>query len=128
MSRWPSSAALPAGSHGDPGGGPLDLVRAIARRRGLPGVVSRPGGAQRLLDAARVLDGEPLALGDVAARIPALPRVPIAYALWRGDEEFPPGASVVFDASVEGYLDAEVVTVLAELVTRRLVAAAAPDA
>jgi len=83
---------------------------------------------QRLLDAARVLDGEPLALGDVAARIPALPRVPIAYALWRGDEEFPPGASVVFDASVEGYLDAEVVTVLAELVTRRLVAAAAPDA
>jgi len=83
---------------------------------------------QLLLDAARVLDGEPLALGDVAARIPALPRVPIAYALWRGDEEFPPGASVVFDASVEGYLDAEVVTVLAELVTRRLVAAAAPDA
>lgn len=83
---------------------------------------------QRLLDAARALDGEPLALGDFAVRIPALPRVPIAYALWRGDEEFPPGASVVFDASVEGYLDAEVVTVLAELVTRRLVAAAAPDA
>ncbi len=83
---------------------------------------------QRLLDAARALGGEPLALGDFAVRIPALPRVPIAYALWSGDEEFPPGASVVFDASVEGYLDAEVVTVLAELVTRRLVAAAAPDA
>src|SRR3972149_1641966 len=73
----------------------------------------------RPLPAAAGVGGrEPLPLGDVAARSPALPRVPIAYALWRGDEEFPPGASVVFDASVEGYLDAEVVTVLAELVTR----------
>ncbi len=79
---------------------------------------------ERLLSAARALDGEPLALGDVAVRIPALPRVPIAYVLWRGDEEFPPGVSVVFDGSVEGYLDAEVLTALAELVTRRLVAAA----
>jgi hypothetical protein len=79
---------------------------------------------ERLLEAARALDGEPLALGDVAVRIPALPRVPIAYVLWRGDEEFPPGVSVVFDASVEGYLDAEVLTALAELTSRRLVAAA----
>jgi len=79
---------------------------------------------ERLLEAARALDGKPLALGDVAVRIPALPRVPIAYVLWRGDEEFPPGVSVVFDASVEGYLDAEVLTALAELTSRRLVAAA----
>jgi len=40
--------------------------------------------------------------------------------LWGGDEEFPASANVVFDASVEGYLDAEAVTVLAELATRRL--------
>ncbi|MDR7522275.1 MAG: DUF3786 domain-containing protein [Armatimonadota bacterium] len=78
---------------------------------------------ERLLEAARSLDGEPMSLGDVAVRIPALPCVPIVYVLWRGDEEFPPGVSVVFDASVEGYLDAEVLTALAELVTRRLVAA-----
>ncbi|MDR7483978.1 MAG: DUF3786 domain-containing protein [Armatimonadota bacterium] len=79
---------------------------------------------ERLLEAARGLDGEPMSLGDVAVRIPALPCVPIAYVLWRGDEEFSPSVSVVFDASVEGYLDAEVLTALAELVTRRLVAAA----
>jgi hypothetical protein len=79
---------------------------------------------ERLLAAARALDGEPMALGDVAVRIPALPRVPIAYILWRGDDELPPSASVVFDASVEGYLDAEVLTALAELTSRRLVAAA----
>jgi hypothetical protein len=79
---------------------------------------------ERLLAAARALGGEPMALGDVAVRIPALPRVPIAYILWRGDDELPPSASVVFDASVEGYLDAEVLTALAELTSRRLVAAA----
>jgi hypothetical protein len=78
----------------------------------------------RLAAVARSLDGEPLTLGDVAVSIAALPRVPIAYVLWRGDDEFPPSASVVFDASVEGYLDAEVLTALAERTSRRLVAAA----
>jgi hypothetical protein len=79
-----------------------------------------------LARAAEALDGEPLALGDVAVRLPALPRVPMAYILWGGDAEFAASASVVFDASVEGYLDAEAVTVLAELATRRLVDPASP--
>lgn len=77
-----------------------------------------------LLKAGRALDGEPLDQGDVSVYIPALPRVPVAYLMWNGDEEFAPSVSVVFDASVRGYLDAEVVTALAELTTRRLVAAA----
>lgn len=77
-----------------------------------------------LLEAGRELDGEPLDQGDVSVCIPALPRVPVAYLMWKGDEEFAPSVSVVFDASIQGYLDAEVVTALAELTTRRLVAAA----
>ncbi len=75
-----------------------------------------------LVPAARALGGEAVPMGDVAVRVPALPRIPIAYVLWRGDEEFAPSASVVFDASVSGYLDSEVLTVLAELTTRRLIA------
>jgi hypothetical protein len=74
--------------------------------------------------AARQLDGTTLAMGDAGVSVPALPRVPIAFVLWRGDDEFAPSASVVFDAAVEGYLDAEAVTVLAELATRRMVEAA----
>ena len=76
---------------------------------------------EALIGPAAALDGEPMALGDVAVRLPALPRVPIAYILWAGDADFAPSVSVVFDASVEGYLDAEALTVLAELATRRLV-------
>jgi hypothetical protein len=83
---------------------------------------------QALVPAAAALDGEPLELGDASVRLPALPRVPIAYVLWGGDQEFPPSANVVFDASVEGYLDAEAVTVLAELATRRLAESANPPA
>ena len=78
---------------------------------------SRP---KELLAASATLDGEPLELGDASVRLPALPCVPLACMLWGGDEEFPPSANVVFDASVEGYLDAEAATVLAELATRRL--------
>ena len=80
-----------------------------------------------LLAAGAAIGGERLALGDAAVRLPALPRVPIAYILWAGDADFAPSASVVFDASVEGYLDAEAVTVLAELATRRLVDPTVPD-
>ncbi len=82
---------------------------------------------EALLAAGEALDGEPLSLGDAAVRLPALPRVPIAYILWAGDADFAPSASVVFDASVEGYLDAEAVTALAELATRRLVDPTVPD-
>ena len=92
------------------------VVLPLARAFG-----SRPGA---LLSAAASLDGEPLDLGDASVRLPALPRVPLAYVVWGGDEEFPASANVVFDASVEGYLDAEAVTVLAELATRRLAGAA----
>ena len=60
-----------------------------------------------------------------AVALAALPRVPIAFVLWCGDDEFTPSASVVFDASIEGYLDAEAATVLAELASRRMIEAAA---
>jgi len=84
---------------------------------------SRP---EALLSAAAALDGEPLDLGDASVRLPALPCVPMAYVVWNGDDEFPPSANVVFDASVEAYLDAEAVTVLAELAAHRLAEAVNP--
>jgi len=113
--RWISFEQLPGGA------GYLASFRGRVMQPVLHAFGAHP---ERLVEAARMLDGEPLRLGDVAVRIPALPGVPIVYVLWRGDEEFPPGLSVVFDASVEGYLDAEVLTALCELVSRRLVAAA----
>ena len=79
---------------------------------------------EALLEAASELDGSSLDMGDAAVVLAALPRVPIAFVLWSGDDEFAPSASVVFDASIDGYLDAEAATVLAELATRRMIEAA----
>jgi hypothetical protein len=73
-----------------------------------------------LAAAAAALDGEPLAMGDAAVLLQALPRLPLAFIVWAGDDEFPPTVNVVFDGSAEGYLDAEAVTVLAEMAARRL--------
>jgi len=115
--RWVSFEQLPGGA-GYSSSFRGRVVGPVLRAFG-----SRP---EALAQAAEALDGVPLGLGDAAVRLPALPRVPIAYVLWRGDDDFAPSVSVVFDASIEGYLDAEVVTVLAELATRRLVDPASP--
>ena len=79
---------------------------------------------EALIEAAARVDGQPLDMGDVGVAITALPRVPMAVVLWRGDEEFGPSASVSFDASIEGYLDTEAVTALGGFASRRLVEAA----
>jgi hypothetical protein len=57
---------------------------------------------------------------DNAMVFPVFPRVPVTVALWRGDEELPPGASVSFDRSVTHYLSTEDVVVACEELVGRL--------
>lgn len=56
---------------------------------------------------ARMLAGEPVDHGDVGMAFQVLPRIAIQLVLWTGDEEFPPEASVLFDANIVHYLPAE---------------------
>ena len=78
---------------------------------------------ESLLSMAGAMGGEPLNLGDVGVRIPAFPFVPLALVLWRGDAEFPPEGSILFDASVSKYLPVEDTVILAETVVWKLVKA-----
>ena len=57
--------------------------------------------------AAGRLGGADLDLADAAVRFQALPRVPVAVLLWKGDEEFPGQAGILFDASAHHYLPTE---------------------
>ncbi|GAI34732.1 unnamed protein product, partial [marine sediment metagenome] len=41
--------------------------------------------------------------------------------LWRGDEEFPPSGSIMFDATISDYLSAEDITVLCQTIAWKLV-------
>ena len=74
-----------------------------------------------LLDAGKDFGGVPADLGDTSIIVPAFNRVPVTIVLWKGDEEFPPEGSVLFDANVLDYLTTEDVTVVSEVITWKLV-------
>jgi hypothetical protein len=76
------------------------------------------------LAVARQAGGQPVELGDAAARFMAFPLVPVTHVLWRGDEEFPPDASILFDETISRHLPTEDIAALAGASVYRLMAAA----
>ena len=49
--------------------------------------------------------GSPLEQGDAGVVIPVFPRIPLAFILWEGDEEFAPRSTILYDSVAETYLD-----------------------
>ncbi len=76
------------------------------------------------LKVAQSLGGEPETLGDAAARFLAFPLVPVTHVLWQGDEEFPPEANILFDATISQHLSTEDIAALAGASVYRLMAVA----
>ena len=76
---------------------PLDK---IADRYGddIPGFLKR----------GRELAGEPMDYGDASLKLPPFPRVPVVIVLWKGDEEFPARAELLFDATCAYHLPADI--------------------
>ncbi len=70
-----------------------------------------------LIDATRSLGGYQVEQGDVAVTVNAFSRVPVTIVLWRGDDEFVPEGSIIFDANISDYLSSEDITVLCETIT-----------
>jgi hypothetical protein len=77
-------------------------------------------GLEDFRTVAAAAGGEPLSLSDAAFAFQALPRVRVAVLLWRGDEDFPAEARIVFDGAAGHYLPAEDLAGLGEALTRRL--------
>jgi hypothetical protein len=71
-------------------------------------------------EAALKIGGEPQDLADAGFKILTFPKVPLYYLLWRGDEEFTPRLSVLFDRSVEKHLSADAIWGLVSLVSDAL--------
>ncbi len=74
-----------------------------------------------LVELSAHLGGARTSLGDVAVTIPAFPRVPITLVLWKGDEEFPPNANILFDSTVLDYLPVEDVNILCQTIIWQMV-------
>jgi len=90
---------------------------AFQRRAKNPMVMTFGEKPDLLLKIATELYGAvPFNQGDVSVVVRALPLVPIALILWKGDEEFPPEGNVLFDRSIIGMLSAEDVAWLSGMV------------
>jgi hypothetical protein len=76
------------------------------------------------LKVAEALGGTIGTQGDASATYQAFPLVPITHVLWRGDEEFPPEANILFDETIPSHLSTEDIAALAGSSVYRLMAAA----
>ncbi len=74
-----------------------------------------------LMITAEKLGGNKAEYGDVAVTINAFSHVPITLVLWRGDEEFAPEGSILFDSNISDYLSTEDINVLCETIAWKLV-------
>lgn len=77
-----------------------------------------------LLQAGKLLGASVSEYGNYGIRLSVLPRLPIGFAMWAGNEEFPPGATVLFDATAPYYLPTEDLIVAAGFCVGKLAQAA----
>lgn len=78
--------------------------------------------AQSLMRIAEGLGAKAIEPGDAAFELRVLPRVPLQYILWEGDEEFEAEANILFDETAGDLLSPEDLAWLAGMVVYRLMA------
>ena len=60
--------------------------------------------SEAFLKRGAALGGRQLDYGDASVQLFPFPRIPVVIILWRGDEEFPPRADLLFDSTCELHL------------------------
>jgi hypothetical protein len=104
------------------------LYASVFARRVTDPLVRRFGRtAKWFKEVGTQLGGETAGVGDASFILKAFPFVPVQYVLWEGDDEFPPSAQLLFDASVDHYLSLEDIVVLGQITTGRLIRSTAPN-
>ena len=68
----------------------------------------------------RRLGGSEILYGDKGFALEVFPKVPLAYILWKGDAEFPPKVSVLFDSTIESQLPLDIIWCMVVETSRRL--------
>lgn len=79
----------------------------------------RPEVLVRLAEEA--YRAKPFNQGDYAVVVQALPLVPVAMILWKGDDEFPPEGNILFDRSISDIFPAEDIAWLAGMIVYPLI-------
>lgn len=76
-----------------------------------------------MIAAGKKLRGKIVKSGDAAVELPYFPCLPITCIVWRGDEEFPAEASVLFDETAEVFFSAEDMAVAGQMAVVELLRA-----
>jgi hypothetical protein len=82
------------------------------------------GGVQALRQAADVLKGHPVEIGDAGYAFAILPRIHLATVYWVGDEDFPSRASILFEDTAPHYMSTDGLAILGSRLTGAIVKAA----
>jgi hypothetical protein len=100
----------------------LESYEATIRRR-TEELLSRAFGnaPERLAAVARKLGGAAVGMGDAAARVYPLPRLPIVIVINKAGGGLPAAAGLLYDRSAPELLPLEDLVALAELVSRKIV-------
>ncbi len=62
---------------------------------------------EQFREAAGAIGGYEVSMSGISMVIPVLPRVPICFVLWPGDEEIGSSANILFDEAAPSYLPTE---------------------
>ncbi|MBW2709107.1 MAG: DUF3786 domain-containing protein [Deltaproteobacteria bacterium] len=90
---------------------------AFLRRAKIPMVQGFGSNPELLVKlTTEVYGATPMEQGDLAVRIQALPLIPVSLILWKGDDEFSPEGTILFDRTVSRVLSAEDIAWLAGMV------------
>jgi len=95
---------------------------AFLRRAKNP-MVQTFGNRPQLLPklATSAYEAMPFDQGDFSVVVQALPFIPVALILWKGDDEFPPEGNILFDRSISDILSAEDIAWLAGMIIYPLI-------
>lgn len=72
-----------------------------------PLVATFGANPQKIVEAGLNMGGWRENMGDAAVTVPVLPKIPITFVLWEGDDEFQPSGNILFDASAPSHLHTE---------------------
>lgn len=75
---------------------------------------------EELTKAGKKLNGQVADTGEYSITIPILPKVPMTFVIWAGDDELPPSGNIVFDKSIISYLSAKDIYVAAGMTVKTL--------
>jgi len=75
--------------------------------------------------AEELFAAQTASVGDVSVTVQAFPKVHVTFVIWRGDEEFPPNGTILFDSAIKNdFLSAEDISELVSMIVYPLIARA----